>query len=405
MYHNMIAIFRISPVRPRGVRFCAGFALLACLFSLTLAVPVCFANEAAGTLPPEVQKGVDALLAMQNPKAPVPDAATLRGFLDYAMSPLNLSADGKDPYPAKRKEGVGIFWRAKLAAPLSLCLQYLYNPKLPSEAVYPASIRRAYWEPGPFTSLAPPLWEQLGKHKDTPMLVRGVEFEEITPDTFSGSYYSYTMDRAVLVTEYEGQQAIVSLTWQRGKSNTGKKATPVGKYEDWDFVYSGVPGTLASGIGWAETYMYASCSILVLYEDAPGSNSTGYSMFKWLDAGWASMNMVKQSHIKDGAERSFAGLKSFMGSPRRPSPREIETYAASLRALDLPALQQRFAPYSAKVSEAAATNKVLQSDDFQKVIKDGGYGKSLTKEEIIAAMVVNFIKGKLGKPQLAGPLQ
>jgi hypothetical protein len=231
-----------------------------------------------------------------------------------------------------------------------------------------------------------------------------VEFEEITPDTFSGSYYSYTMDRVVLVTEYEGQQAVISMSWQRGKSTTGKKAVSIGSYEDWDFVYSGVPGTLASGIGWAETYMYASCSILVLYEDAPGSKNTGYSIFKWLDAGWAGMNMVKQKHIRDGAERSFAGLKSFMDSSRRPLPQEIETYAASLGALDPAALQRRFAPYAAKVSEAAATNKTLQTDDFRNVIKDSGYGSVLNKEEIVAAMIVNFVKGKLGKPQLAGPL-
>ncbi len=399
----MTQTYPMSYVQNRGlVGFTHMVAALAVVFCLCAPAE---ANETAGNLPPEVQKSINTLLTLKDPKAPLPDAAVLSTFLDYAMSPLNLTVEGKDPYPAKRDEGVGIFWRSRVAVPLATALQYLYNPKLPTETVYPASIRRAHWQPGAFTSLNPPLWNQLGKHKDKPLVIRGVEFEEITPDTFSGSYYSYTMDRLLMLTEHEGQQALISLTWQRGKSEVGKKAVPIGKYEDWDFVYSGAPGTLASGIGWADTFMYGSCSILVLYEDAPGGKNTVYSMFKWLNAGWASMNMVKHSHIKSGAERSFNGLKAFLLSSKRPSADEVVAYVESLRALDLAALRQRFAPYSAKVSESAATSEVLRTADFQKVIKDNGYGNSLTKEEIIAAMTVNFIKGKLGKPQLAGPLQ
>ncbi len=401
----MIHTSSSSRLQVRGALALFARTLILSILCLLLCAPAALADDAKGNLPPEAQKGINALLALKDPKAPLPDTATLKGFLDYAMSPLNLAGDDKDPYPAKRDEGVGIFWRSRVTVPLSVALQYMYNPKLPNQAVYPASIRRAHWEPGAFASLNPPLWEQLGKNKDKPLVIRSVEFEEITPDTFTGSYYSYSMDRLLLLTEHEGQQALVSLSWQRGKSSVGKKAVPIGKYEDWDFIYSGASGTLASGIGWAETFMYGSCSILVLYEDAPGGKNTMYSMFKWLDAGWASMNMVKRSHIKDGAERSFNGLKSFMLSPKRPPAAEIAAYVESLRALDLAALQQRFAPYSAKVSEVAASNDVLSSSDFQKVVKDGGYGKSLNKEEIIAAMTVNFIKGKLGKTQLAGPLQ
>jgi hypothetical protein len=38
------------------------------------------------------------------------------------------------------------------------------------------------------------------------------------------------------------------------------------------------------------------------------------------------------------------------------------------------------------------------------VIKNAGYGGTLTKNEIIAAMNVNYIKQQLGKPLLAGTL-
>ena len=363
--------------------------------------------RADGTLPPAVQKGVDALLAMQDPSKPFPDAATLKTFLEYTTSPINLTGVGeKAPFPDKFQKGSGVLWRSRLrGVPLATTMQYLFNPKVPMTVVYPASIRHAAWQPGSgILSQPKPLWDQLGQHKDAPLVLRGAELEEITPDDNSGSYYRYMLDRVLILTEFEGQQMLISLSWQKGKSEVGKKAATIGDYSNWDFVYSGVKGTLASGIGWAETYIYSAASLIVFYEDAPGGKDTGYAMYRWMDAGWSGMNMVKQSHIIAGAERSFAGLKAFMESPKRPAPAAIDAYISSLNVLELPALQERFAPYSAKVEEAAATVDALKTDDFRNVIKDGGYGKSMTKEELVAAFAVNYIKQQLGKPLLAGPL-
>lgn len=362
---------------------------------------------ATGTLPPEIQKAVTELLALEDPQAPLPGKATLDTFLGYTTSPVSLAAAGeKDPYPAKYKKGSGIIWRSRIQnAPLATSLSYLYNPKVPTTVVFPASIRYASWQPGSdILNLANPLWEQFGKHKDAPLVLRGKEKEEITPDDNSGSYYSYLLNRVLILTEFEGKQMLISLSWQNGKSDVGKKAAHIGDYSNWDFVYSGAKGTLKSGIGWAETFIYSSAAITVFYEDAPGGNSTGYALYRWMDAGWSGMNMVKQHHIAAGAERSFAGIKALLESPKRPSVEEIEKYVASLGAMELTALQERFMPYSVKVEEAAATVDDLKQEDFQKIIMDAGYGKSMNKDEIIAAFVVNFIKEKLGKPLLAGPL-
>ncbi len=378
------------------------------LFALLLAAGLLFSTVNAwasenGNIPPEAQKALNAILAAKDPKSPAPSAATLNALLDYAMSPLSPSPDGKEVYPAPRSdEGQGIYWRTTLGVPLATTLRYLYDPKLPQEAVYPASIRRQQWLPGsPFLKLTPGLWDQLGKNKDKPLVVRGTEEEEITPDTFSGSYYKYQSERLLILTEYEGRQALISVTWQKDRSDVGKKAAAIGDYQNWDYVYSGAPGMLTKGIGWAETYMYSSCAVMVLYEDAPGGRNTGYALFKWLRAGWASMNMVKRHHIQDGAVRSFDGLNAFLTSPRRPSADDIVAYTESLRKMDVDALRKKFAPYAAKVTEAVATNDALKSDDFQKVIKDGAYGASLSKDELVAALVVNYIKTRLGKPVLA----
>lgn len=376
-----------------------------CFFAFLLCTAL-FAGNASAALPPEVQKTVTALLAMQDPASPLPDKAALETFLGYTTSPVNLQGIGESaPSPDKYKKSSGILWRSRLqGVPLAATLEYLFNPEVPMTVVYPASIRHAAWQPGSDLLKAQPLWKELGAHKDTPLVLRGTEVEEITPDDNSGAYYKYTLDRVLILTEHEGQQMLISLSWQRGKSDVGKKAATIGDYSNWDFVYSNVKGTLASGIGWAETFIYSSASILVFYEDAPGGKNTGYAMYRWMDAGWSGMNMVKQSHITAGAERSFAGLKSFMESPKRPAPADIAAHMRALNALDLPTLQERFMPYSLKVEESAATVDALKTDDFQNLIKGGGYGKSMTKEEIIAAFAVNYIREQLGKPLLAGPL-
>lgn len=399
MYHNMILIQTLS----NGImRLFA--ASLVCLMLSPLAAGTA---EAKSTLPPEVQKTLTALLAMQDPAAPVPDAAAMNAFLEYSTSLVNLTGVGEEPpFPGKHQKGSGIIWRSRLrGVPLATTVEYLFNPKVPMTVVFPSSIRYSIWQPGSdILTAAEPLQASLGKHRDAPLVLRGTEFEEITPDDNTGTSYSYMLDRVIILTENAGKQVVLSLSWQKGKSNVGEKVATIGDYSNWDFVYSGVQGTLASGIGWAETFIYSSASITILYEDAPGGKDTGYALYRWMDAGWSGMNMVKQSHITAGAERSFAGLKAFMEAPNRPTPDAIAAHMSELEKLDISTLQARFAPYSAKVEEAAATVDVLKTDDFQKVIKDGGYGKSMTKDELLAAFAVQYIKQQLGKPLLAGPL-
>lgn len=379
------------------------------IFSLCLGLFVLaphVARAGYGPLPSQVQKTVTELLAMRDSAAPLPDKADLDAFLEYTTSPINLGGVGeKTPAPEKVGKAAGILWRAKVKAPFSEMLEYLYNPEVPTAVVYPASIRYAKWLPGSdILTLATPLWELAGQQTDAPRVLRGMELEEITPDTNSGAYYKYTLDRVLIPTEFQGQKMLISISVQKGNSEVGRKAAHIGAYENWDFVYSGATGTTAKGIGWADTFIYSSASITVFYEDAPGGKETGYAMYRWMDAGWSSLNMVKQHHIVDGAERSFAGVKAFMESPDRPSASSIASYAKSLENQDLAALRERFSPYSVKVEEAAGADAVLGTDDFQKVIAGAGYGNSMTKDELVAAFMVNFIKEKLGKPLLAGSL-
>ena len=409
--HKTFYPFSGSTTMPHMPQFYSGHLgrAIVCFLCL-MAFSLFFTGQAEankGTLPPEVQQVVTMLLALEDSQAPLPDKAAFDTFFNYTTSPINLAGvDEKAPFPDNYKKSSGILWRSRLqGVPLATTLQYLYNPNVPLTVVYPSSIRYAAWQPGSdILSLPQPIWEQLGKHKDTPLVLRGTELEEITPDDNSGAYYKYLLNRMLILTEFEGQQVVISLSWQKGQSEVGKKAATIGDYSNWDYVYSGAKGTLASGLGWAETYIYSSAAVAVFYEDAPGGNITCYALYRWLDAGWSSMNMVKQSHLAAGAERSFAGLQAFMESPNRPTPEAITAYFDSLKKQDIAVLQEKFAPYSTKVEEAVSTVSALKQEDFQKVIKDGVYGKSMNKDELVAAFAVNWIKEQLGKPLLAGSL-
>jgi hypothetical protein len=171
----MIRIFRPE----QGTTKRAGSLRLTCssfaAFVLLLFPTVSSAADELGPLPGNVQKCVNALLAMQNPGAPLPDKTLLSEFLVFTTSPVNLAAPGeKAPAPEKIGKAAGILWRDRLKAPLATTLEYLYNPKMPSEIVYPASVRFARWHPGSnILTLSTPLWKQFGQHKETPLVLRG----------------------------------------------------------------------------------------------------------------------------------------------------------------------------------------------------------------------------------------
>ncbi|MCK7512387.1 MAG: hypothetical protein MZV70_55675 [Desulfobacterales bacterium] len=130
----------------------------------------------------------------------------------------------------------------------------------------PSSLRSTAWTrtEQPWPAL-PRLWEQIPK-EGRPLVVRGEEVVENTPDLFSGSYYRYRpaphADRLRL---RAARRTVISISRQADASDVGKKGYTVGKDDDWTYFYSGEPGLTLGGLGWVKCRMFDSARDLRLH--------------------------------------------------------------------------------------------------------------------------------------------
>lgn len=306
----------------------------------------------------------------------------------------------KLPAPAKRDMGAGVFLQARFAQPLTDILRYTCDPNIPYAALSPSNVRLGYWKEGSDILTATPLWET-PRLLTAPIVLHGVEFEEITPDSFSGSYYSYELGRLTVLMPWENTRVLIQVTRQLDKSAVGKKGAILGDDSNWNYIYSGEEGSTVSGVGWMDTYMYGSGAVSVFFENAYGANETEYAIFKWVRAGWAGMNVVRAKHIHAGTVRFLNSLKAFLSAPKRPSAELITQCKQYIYALTDEKQIALLNAYSKKVQELSVQDKIAKRDDFQRIIKDGNYAAHLSHEERSALLLKQFIKIQLEKALLA----
>jgi hypothetical protein len=191
------------------------------------------------------------------------------------------------------------------------------------------------------------------------LLVRGTEREIITPDANTGGYYSYTQDRAVAVFQGPTGPVLVSVGCQTKPSDIGRKGYVVGEDADWNYLYSEETGLTKTGLGWVDSYMYNAHSIIVFVADS-SSGTIRAGSFKWLNAGWAKVNMVKQSHIINGIKRFTADFKAVLESSRLPETQELAAIYEELKSGSTETLRQMVAPYLEAIGESGTPGLAIQ---------------------------------------------
>jgi hypothetical protein len=134
--------------------------------------------------------GITYLLTMLTSKETSLDVQKVSGLLDFALAEKGVEAKMK---PGERENATGAYFFADVKAPLTKVVKYAYNPKIPAYVTLPSVVRLGGWQVKPAGTVAG-FWEKIGDVK-VPILMRGVEYEEITPDMTTGAYYRYTMDR------------------------------------------------------------------------------------------------------------------------------------------------------------------------------------------------------------------
>ncbi len=289
------------------------------------------------------------------------------------------------------------FFRFDLATDLERLLQYGFNPGIPPSALLPSSVRVADWTRvnGQEQPL-PRLWEELPE-LNRPIVVRGVEFNENTPDVSTGAYHAYHLERALVLFRYQGSPVFLSLSRQQGKSSVGKKGAILGQDSQWDYLYSDEPGLTIGGLGWASSYLYESFSAVIFYQPDPDQPLLRGAIIKWLRAGWLGFNMVNSGHIHSGLIRFVEGLRSILEDPQLPPPQQLIEGYRDIRQLPEPVLRERVKSYVARVKKEHSGDPALDREPFSRLIQGDNYANVMTRRELQGVLDLELMKCALGR--------
>ncbi|GAB6175619.1 hypothetical protein JCM16814_05100 [Desulfobaculum senezii] len=338
-------------------------------------------------VPASIVSTVERLIAMtKDPSATFrqQDAAALLDFVGTEKS--------FDETELPERDGAqGVCVRSSIDAPLSRILQYGYNPDIPPYVVLPSVVRVSSWYPdSDMLRHRPKLWEAVDE-TESPVVLRGREFEQITPDSFSGAYYSYDLSRLLIVTSIDGRAALISVSLQDGPSSVGKKG---GILDDatWDYVYSGEEGLTKGGIGWMDTYMYDSAAVSVYVENPEPGTGTSSMVFKWLRAGWAGMNVVRAKHIIAGCHRFSDAFREIIESEALPAPTTIAAKVREYMAMTNEELQALVSGYAQRLARRWQDHPLMERDIFARLFKNDRFAAELSREERISVLMKQYIR-------------
>jgi len=356
-------------------------------------------HSGSSGVPPNVAVVLDRLIqAVSDTNAAPIDPSELEGLIRFTES---------NPEPG---EGIAIqslanatsaLYRFDVRQSLRYILEIGYHPDIPGFIVSPSSVRIAYWKSvdgmeKPF----PKLWPMLDGPLHRPVVVRGIEHEEITPDQFMGTYYAYDVQRLLILMRHHGRSILVSVGRQKDVSEVGKKGAVLGKDDDWTYLYSGENGMNARGLGWVDSYMYAAGTVMVYDETSSDPNPrVRCTVFKWLRAGWAGINMVQTHHILAGMDRFSNAFRQVVESSKLPPAEEMARVFREIRSMGEPQLQEAIWNYVARLKEQAMAAGSSASAFYGKYFGSEEQAiKRMNAEQMRSLLVLETLKTWLGKP-------
>ena len=343
----------------------------------------------------DVEEGLDYLFEVLADKGAVFDAARIQSMLSFVVG---MEGDPKDIAPAKRFGGYGICLRKEVSTDLDRILRYFYNPDIPNFLLCPAVLRLSGWHQGSeFLARKTGIWEELPGLTE-PVLVRGREFEVNTPDSFAEAYYSYDLNRLIVLLKFEGKNVAISLSEQEDKSDVGHKGAILDD-QQWDYFYSGIEGLNKGLISWMDTFMYKSASVQVFVENDALAPRSSVFLFKWLNAGWAGMNVVKRSHIYDGSLRYARSFSKILESATL-TPEFVANGLRGVVTMPESEVDVLIEEYAKNFEIRFKDNPKLKKRSYAKVIADGGYAKVLDADARKSVLALEQLKNLMGMETL-----
>ncbi len=301
----------------------------------------CLAAPAlTASVTPAVSKELESLLALiDSGRESGFESSRIPALMDfvYASKSANILYSTGDSFNAN-----SAYCEFDINSGFDEFLKMAFNPDVPSYLLMPTSVRLSRWKSvGGKKQPFPKLWMALPDLNDS-IAIRGVEFIENTPDLSSGAYFAYDLDKLLILMKHEGRFVLLSISKQASISEVGKKGVILGPDENWTYLYSGQNGINRPGLGWVSSYMYDSYSVGVYAQLEKNRPGVRCGTFKWINAGWAKINMVKKEHIHRGLLRYAKTFKEIIENPVLPGAAKIAEIYSQVRSYSLSRLQNKF---------------------------------------------------------------
>jgi hypothetical protein len=277
-------------------------------------------------------------------------------------------------------------------------MKYSYDPVIPSAITRPSSLRYSIWTaPGGDTQKLPSHWKPV--HPGSrPVIIRGMQHDSNTPDQTTGVYYEYDLKRTLILLNHKGRQVLVSISKQTGPSNVGKKGVILGNDNDWNYYYSSEPGSAKAGLGWVKSYIYDYFSVGVYAETGSTPTMVRAGVFQWLNAGWSGMNFVKANHIMTGMKRFARNSRLILESPRLPAPNQMISVYQTYAHMPTGELQKKYVT----LQQALRASAIQQGKIGNSLEEERASVANTPKEQMIEELMLEYLKGTLGKSTLLG---
>ena len=376
-----------------------------CLLILLLCLSLFLQAHASGEAeqdPEDLIPAFDNLLSLTKNGSQTPlDAGLVEMLLNFVASSKNL---GKSLSLGKRQGGASDYYEFKIDRPLKEVLKVVFSKDIPSYIMAPSTLRLSYWIEANGQKQPLELNPDILEASSEPVVMRGLEFLENTPDLNSGAYYSYKLDRAFIFTRHRGNRVLISTSDQRDRSSVGKKALILGSDDNWNYLYTGEKGCTLAGLGWTRSFMYHSSAIIVYYESLDPYPQVKYAIFKWLRAGWSGFNFVKPHYVRKGAKRYAKAFKEIIESPYLQDVSGFSETFRKIKNLSTEELRRKAGLYFRELRDRHHEDNRLSMKWFIKLFKDDLYLESLTRQELEAIANLEYLKYVLGKTSTFKPI-
>ena len=385
------SILEMTPLQKIACRY----ALILLVFMLQT-VSVCAAENLTETPVPEsLSPGLIYLLEQADPaELQSFQPAKIKKLLQYVQKPKAADA----LYYADPKLGApSAYLDFDIRQHFDHILKYSFNPNVPGYLMTPSSTRLSHWDQVQGSEDQLPLLWDTSDNLKTPVIVKGIETIENTPDVFSGAYYRYQLYRTLILFKDDNRKVLISISKQTGASDVGKKGYVLGADDNWDYFYSDKPGLTIPGLGWAKSRMFDSYGINLYIEMDPAAPMLRCGVFRWVQAGWSKINVVKRHHIYNGIKRFEKSFREIMEHPSLPDIDALSDAFSKIKALPEDELKGSIKSYLDILENHYGADYRPPRRWSPQVFKDKKPWLQMSTEAMHAILMVEFLKHAIGK--------